>query len=136
MRNSVQLNTRTQPRATKRPKAAPRSHLNQRQRKAAGEAAGNEASDSPLSRQDAVEGLSKQVTEEQVLKTREQIAARYQVSVRTVDYWREDGTLPFHKRGGIVRFHPAECDKAMKTFRQRSRWESSVDDEGNEAEPT
>ena len=69
--------------------------------------------------------------EPQLLKTRHQMAARYQVSVRTVDYWCEDGTIPFYKRGAVVRFHPEECDVALRAFRRKSRWEPSGDDEEN-----
>ena len=65
--------------------------------------------------------------EPQLLKTRHQMAARYQVSVRTVDYWCEDGTIPFYKRGAVVRFSPQECDEAMQAFRRKSRWETSSD---------
>lgn len=67
--------------------------------------------------------------EPQLLKTRHQMAARYQVSVRTIGYWCDDGTLPFYKRGGVVRFSPRECDDAMKAFRRKSRWETSGDGE-------
>ena len=67
--------------------------------------------------------------EPQLLKTRHQMAARYQVSVRTVDYWCEDGTIPFYKRGAVVRFNPQECDDAMQAFRRKSRWETSGDAE-------
>jgi hypothetical protein len=59
---------------------------------------------------------------EEIFKTRIQIAARYQVSVRTIDYWCDDASLPFYKRGGIVRFDPTECDQAMKVFHRRSRF--------------
>ena len=67
--------------------------------------------------------------EPQLLKTRHQMAARYQVSVRTVDYWCEDGTIPFYKHGAVVRFNPQECDDAMQAFRRKSRWETSGDAE-------
>lgn len=65
--------------------------------------------------------------EPQLWKTRHQMAARYQVSVRTIGYWCDAGTLPFYKRGRVVRFHPQECDDAMKAFRRKSRWEMSGD---------
>jgi hypothetical protein len=29
------------------------------------------------------------------------MAARYQVSVQTIDYWCDAGTLPFYKHGGV-----------------------------------
>ena len=70
--------------------------------------------------------------EPQLLKTRHQMAARYQVSVRTIGYWCTDGTLPFYKHGGVVRFHPQECDDALKAFRRKSRWETSGDVGDNE----
>ncbi len=53
------------------------------------------------------------------------MAARYQVSVRTIDYWCADRILPYYKRGGVVRFHPDECDAAMKNFRSKSRLETA-----------
>ena len=69
--------------------------------------------------------------EPQLLKTRHQMAVRYQVCVRTIGYWCDAGTLPFYKHGGVVRFHPQECDDALKAFRRKSRWETSGDGEEN-----
>ena len=86
------------------------------------------------SRPVAVAAEASVTPEPQLLKTRHQMAARYQVSVRTVDYWCEDGTIPFYKRGAVVRFSPQECDEAMQAFRPKSRWETSsdgVEDGGN-----
>jgi hypothetical protein len=68
--------------------------------------------------------------EPQLLKTRHQMAARYQVSVRTIGYWVQDGTLPVYQRGAVVRFNPHECDEALKAFRRKSRWEASAEEEG------
>jgi excisionase family DNA binding protein len=48
--------------------------------------------------------------------TREQIARRYQVSIRSVDYWIEDRRLPHYRLGRLVRFDPAECDVALRAF--------------------
>lgn len=63
--------------------------------------------------------------ESPLLITRERIAIRYDVSVRTIDNWMVDHTLPYYKRGGVVRFHKDECDAALKKFRNQSRWEKS-----------
>lgn len=59
------------------------------------------------------------------------MGARYQVCVRTIDYWTQDGTLPVYKRGGVVRYHVEECDAAFKKFRTESRWEKSQDGDEN-----
>lgn len=64
-----------------------------------------------------------QVIEPQLWKTREQLAIRYQVCVRTVDYWAENKILPCYKAGGVVRFQVQECDEALKKFRSKSRFE-------------
>ena len=59
----------------------------------------------------------------QLWKTREQLAVRYQVCVRTVDYWTEHKILPCYKCGSVLRFHVQECDEALKKFRSKSRFE-------------
>jgi hypothetical protein len=48
--------------------------------------------------------------------TRKQIADRYQISLRCVDNWTEDGRLPRYKIGKIVRYDPVECDKSLRAF--------------------
>ena len=58
--------------------------------------------------------------------TREQLALRLRVSVRTIDYWTEDRTLPVFKKGRVVRYDPVECDKALQAFRRRSRFDESM----------
>jgi excisionase family DNA binding protein len=55
--------------------------------------------------------------------TREQMATRLRVSVRTIDYWTEDGTLPVYKKGRVVRYDPGECSVALQAFRKKSRFE-------------
>jgi excisionase family DNA binding protein len=57
----------------------------------------------------------------QIWLTREQMRIRLGVSLRTIDYWTKDGTLPFLKRGGIVRFNVEDCDAVLRKFYQRSR---------------
>lgn len=49
-------------------------------------------------------------------KTREEMAKWLRVSVRTVDYWTEDGTLPALKKGRIVRYDLEVCATALKDF--------------------
>ena len=49
-------------------------------------------------------------------KTREEMAKWLRVSVRTVDYWTEDGTLPALKKGRIVRYDLKACAAALKAF--------------------
>jgi len=68
--------------------------------------------------------------EPQLWKTRAQMAERLQVSPRTIDYWAEDGTLPFYKKGGIVRFDPVECAEALNAIRKKSRAEIRKEKEG------
>lgn len=50
------------------------------------------------------------------------MAARYQVSVRAIFYMAENGRLPYYKIGRSLRFHPAECDEAMRVFRRASKY--------------
>jgi hypothetical protein len=59
------------------------------------------------------------------------MAVRYQVSVRTIDYWRSDRILPYFKKGAIVRCDPIECDIAMRAFRSKSRYENKGSHETN-----
>ena len=49
-------------------------------------------------------------------KTRQEIAKWLRVSIRTVDYWTEDGTLPALKKGRIVRYDLDVCAAALKAF--------------------
>lgn len=59
--------------------------------------------------------------DEQKLVRKRKIAQRYDVSPRTIQEWMEQGKLPFHKIGYMVRFDPEECDRALKRFEQRPR---------------
>lgn len=63
--------------------------------------------------------------------TIEQIAARYQLSVRTIANMMDDGRLPFYKVGRAIRFDPVECDRAMRAFRRASKFDTFVQDAGN-----
>ncbi len=47
-------------------------------------------------------------------ETRRELAARLQVSVKTVDNWRKAGKIPALKVGRSVRFDPAEVDAALR----------------------
>ena len=58
-------------------------------------------------------------------KTTEQLAKRYQLSIRMIAYMAKDGTLPYYKIGNAVRFNPLECDQAMKAFRRASRFDET-----------
>lgn len=49
-------------------------------------------------------------------KTRQEMAKWLRVSVRTVDYWTEDGTLPALRKGRIVRYDLDVCASALKAF--------------------
>jgi excisionase family DNA binding protein len=46
--------------------------------------------------------------------TKKEIAARYNVSPRTVSNWVRNGILPALKIGGVLRFDPEACDLALK----------------------
>jgi len=75
-------------------------------------------------REKGVEGQASRTTEqEQQWKTIQQIAARYQVSVRKVAYMMDEHTLPYYRIGRAIRFNPAECDQVMKAFRRNSRFD-------------
>lgn len=46
--------------------------------------------------------------------TREELAKHYQVSLRTVDEWRENRIIPYLQNGRVVRFDLAKVDKALE----------------------
>ena len=58
--------------------------------------------------------------------TKRQLAAHFQVSLRTIDNWCQKGHLPHYKIGKIVRFKlsdiQAEWDAKLKRLSCRSRW--------------
>jgi excisionase family DNA binding protein len=64
-------------------------------------------------------------TYDQVL-TKRQLAAHFQVSVRTIDNWIQKGYLPHYKIGRMVRFRlsdiQTEWDAKLKRLSYRSRW--------------
>jgi excisionase family DNA binding protein len=53
--------------------------------------------------------------------TRKQLAKRYNVSVRCVDYWVEARRVPVFRIGRVVRFDPRECDEALRSYRIPNR---------------
>lgn len=59
--------------------------------------------------------------EDQKLVSKRKIAHRYDVSERTIQEWMEQGKLPFHKIGYMVRFDPEKCDRALDLFEQSAR---------------
>lgn len=48
--------------------------------------------------------------------TKEEMAEWLRVSIRTIDYWTEDGTLPALRKGRIVRYDLQVCADALKAF--------------------
>ena len=49
--------------------------------------------------------------------TKEQIALRYSVAIRTVDYWMSRHIIPYVKPSArCVRFDTAACDAALARF--------------------
>jgi excisionase family DNA binding protein len=77
--------------------------------------------------QSAVEGATE--SESQEWMTREEMRIWLNVSTRTVANFMVDGTLPFYKRGAVVRFNRAECAAALRKFRHKSRWDTSAGEE-------
>ena len=57
------------------------------------------------------------VTSEQILVSKAEIARRYGISQRMIQDWMADGTIPYHKLGYIVRFNPQSCDQALARFK-------------------
>jgi hypothetical protein len=56
--------------------------------------------------------------------TKKQIARRYNLSERQIDYLREKKVLPyFVVPSRCIRFDPSECDQAMKKFRRNGESE-------------
>jgi excisionase family DNA binding protein len=51
------------------------------------------------------------------------LAARYQVSARTVQNWVARKILPVTKIGGAVRFNIAACDRALAKFERKAAGE-------------
>jgi len=61
--------------------------------------------------------------------TKREIAERYNLSERQIDYLREKEVLPFYVvPSRCIRFDPDECDEAMKRFRRN--WNDDLDDKG------
>jgi excisionase family DNA binding protein len=52
------------------------------------------------------------------LLTKKELAVRYGVVPRTIDYWIARRQIPYLKLGRkLVRFDPEECDKALQRFK-------------------
>jgi len=68
-------------------------------------------------------------TESQEWMKREEARVWLNISIRTLDNWMLDGTLPFYKRGAVVRLNRDECAAALKKFRHQSRWDTSAGEE-------
>ncbi len=49
-----------------------------------------------------------------VYATRKGLAARYSVSLRTIDEWMARGWIPFMRIGGSIRFHVTDVDAAVR----------------------
>jgi hypothetical protein len=58
-----------------------------------------------------------------VLETTRGLAARYQVSGRTIQNWMQRKILPVLKIGRSVRFNIAACDKALAKFERKAAGE-------------
>jgi hypothetical protein len=53
--------------------------------------------------------------------TKTQIAARYQISTRSVTNLMRHRILPFVKIGRLLRFNPTDCDVAFARFQRSSK---------------
>jgi excisionase family DNA binding protein len=62
--------------------------------------------------------------------TRKEVAARFNVDVRTIDNWRNRYRMPYYCVGGQIRFKPSEVDAWMKTRRRGGPLPGGTD--GNE----
>ena len=49
------------------------------------------------------------------------VAEKYKVSGRTVNYWMQTKMIPYLKIGGSVRFDPDDVDTAIRKFIVRAR---------------
>jgi excisionase family DNA binding protein len=47
------------------------------------------------------------------LWTKQDVADKYQVGYRTVDWWMATGKIPYAKIGRLVRFFPDDVEKAL-----------------------
>ena len=54
----------------------------------------------------------------EALLTRKEVAARFEVDVRTIDNWRSRYGMPHYRIGGQVRFVGSEVDGWMKGWRR------------------
>jgi excisionase family DNA binding protein len=55
-------------------------------------------------------------TAREIFGKKKEVAARYQVCVRTVDYWIAAKRIPVIRVGGLVRFHMQRVDEALRRF--------------------
>lgn len=58
------------------------------------------------------------------LINKKSLAARYSCTPRTINNLMRKGVLPYVKIGSLVRFDPADCDRALAAFRVKSRFGS------------
>jgi hypothetical protein len=74
------------------------------------------------------EGRQNRTASDQQWITIEEIAARYQLSIRKIFYLVAEGVLPAFKVGHALRFDPAECDLAMRAFRRASQFDDFIEE--------
>jgi excisionase family DNA binding protein len=58
------------------------------------------------------------------LLTKRQLAAHMQVSVRTIDHWKEKGCLPYYKIGRVVRFRLSDIQRDWEAKHKRHSYRS------------
>ena len=56
------------------------------------------------------------IRNEDLLKKKD-VIARLRISLRTLDYWLKDGSIPCIKFGGAVRFLPSDIDNLIASRR-------------------
>jgi excisionase family DNA binding protein len=61
--------------------------------------------------------LSHQELGDRYLITKEEIAHRYSVSARTIEFWVRKRRIPTIKVGRQLRFRVEECDRAVERFK-------------------
>jgi hypothetical protein len=60
-------------------------------------------------------------SEQRLFLNKSQLAQAIPASTRTIDYWRQQGIIPYFKVGGIVRFDLAKVLAALARFEVREK---------------
>lgn len=63
--------------------------------------------------------MQETATDRELFLTKQQLAFRYQVSVRTIDNWVAQKRIPVLRLGGCVRFDITRVDAALRRYEVR-----------------